>query len=530
MKKNQAQFVFSCILLFLSAVLSVYLAFLIQKVVDSALLKSVKVLKRTLAITVGFMIIDLTLSLLAKHFSTNYVQNTLEKMKSNRFRFVFFKPDVLGNEEVQKELSSFTTDIDLVEQNYVREKLNIFFYSSQFILALIALISINWVLTLSVALVSLLPAFVPSIFQGKLQNYQDEYSQNAEQYTRFTGECLQAKREILSYNQFDSAFKKHNDIDNILEKSRRKTRFTNAAVGLICANLGFLSFLTALGVGSYFVIKGKMTFGYMIAAVQLINSVMNPLNYLTNSLSSYKSAKNIVEKFEETLETVKRGNEIPSDFRNTIEISNLSFSYEPNHPVLKNISFVLPRGQKIALIGPSGCGKSTIAKILAREISDFEGNITLDGVPIQDIDIKQYREMIRFVRQDSFIFTDTIRQNIAFFEPNYDDSDFDSVLRLSKVDSFAGSPAELNRLISNTSGLSGGQKQRVIIARALLRDSPILILDEFTSALDLDIAQEIIQDVLKIKDITCLVITHQCDCKTLAMFDSVIELNNLNTI
>lgn len=119
------QFVFSCILLFLSVVLSVYLAFLIQKVIDSALLKSVKVLKRTLAITVGFMIVDLTLSLSAKHFSINYVQNTLEKI--------------------------------------MYEKSLTFFYSSQFILALI---SINWVLTLSVALVSLLPAFVPSIFQG----------------------------------------------------------------------------------------------------------------------------------------------------------------------------------------------------------------------------------------------------------------------------------------------------------------------------------------------------------------------------
>lgn len=268
----------------------------------------------------------------------------------------------------------------------------------------------------------------------------------------------------------------------------------------------------------------------MIAAVQLINSVMNPLNYLTNSLASYKSAKNIVEKFEETLETVKQGNEVPSDFRNTIEISNLSFSYGLDHPVLKDIDLTLPRGKKIALIGPSGCGKSTLAKILAREISGFEGSITLEGIPIEDIDIGRYREMVRFIRQDPFIFTDTVRENITFFEPNYDDSNFESALRLSKVDNFAALFSELDRIISNTSGLSGDQKQRVIIARALLRNSPILILDKLTSALGLDIVQKIIQDVLQIKDITCIVITHQYDDKNLAMFDSVIKLNDVNMI
>lgn len=383
-------------------------------------------------------------------------------------------------------------------------------------------------MTVAVAAVSILPVLVPKIFEKKIQKYQDDYSQNASQYTLFTNECLLAKQEILSYNQFDYFLKRHNKIDHIFEKCRAKTRFVNSIVGIICSNLGFLSFLTALGIGSYYVILGKMSFGYMIAAVQLINSLMNPLNYLTDSLTRYKSAKNVTKKFEESPDIFVQAGETLSGFDNAIEISNLSFSYNQDHPVLKNVNFSIPHGKKIALIGPSGCGKSTIAKILAREITDFEGNITFDSIPIQNIDIKQYHDMIRFVRQDSFIFTDTITQNIVFSDYNYTKSEFETALDLSKVNNFASLPKDLNKLISNSGGLSGGQKQRVIIARALLRNSPVLILDEFTSALDLDVAQEIIRDILQIKDITCLIITHQCDDKTLAMFDSVINLNDIN--
>lgn len=530
MKRNSKEFIFSCVLLFASAVLNVYLAFLLQKVIDSASSKSVEALIQSLLITLGFMFIDLALSLFAKCFSTKYVQSTLENMKDNRFNFVFSKCNKSRNEEEQSELSSFTADIDLVEQNYVREKLNMFFYSSQFIIALVALISISWVLTLSVAVVSLLPVLVPGIFQKKIQKLQDDYSKNVSQYTLFTDECLNAKQEIISYNQIGSFQKRHNEIDHTLEKSRRKTRFMNSAVTIICSNLGFLAFLTALGVGSYFVIKGSMSFGYMIASVQLINSIMNPLNLMTDSLTRYKSSKNVAKKFEKTTDKVEQKGEIISEFKNAIEISNLSFSYNSDNAVLKDISFVLPKNKKIALIGPSGCGKSTIAKILAREISDFQGDIKLDGVPIQNIDIKKYNELIRFVRQDSFVFTDTIRQNIVFSDKDYDYSDLKSVLQISKVDNFVTNSEDLNKLISNSWGISGGQKQRIVIARALLRNSPILILDEFTSALDLEIAQDIIQEILQIKDITCLVITHQCDDKTLSMFDSVINLNDINSI
>ena len=182
------------------------------------------------------------------------------------------------------------------------------------------------------------------------------------------------------------------------------------------------------------------------------------------------------------------------------------------------------RGKKYAITAPSGFGKTTLAKALSGEYDDYQGIITIDGVDIRSINKVAYHRLVRFVRQDSFLFTDTVRNNILFFAEVPGEKAFRDAISKSHAIDFLPDETALSRTISDKSGLSGSQKQRIALSRALLHSPSVLILDEITAGIDMETAVKVLSDIFAGDGLTCIVITHETDSRLMDLFDEIVHL------
>jgi ATP-binding cassette subfamily B protein len=209
-----------------------------------------------------------------------------------------------------------------------------------------------------------------------------------------------------------------------------------------------------------------------------------------------------------------------------IRFDNVSFSYDPDRPILKNVSFEVPAGKMVAIVGPSGAGKSTISRILFRFYDIQSGAVTIDGQDVRDVTQKSLRAAIGVVPQDTVLFNDTILYNIRYGRPDATDDEVIAAAKIAQIDEFVQTLPQGYKTMVGERGLklSGGEKQRVAIARTLLKAPPILMLDEATSALDSHTEKEI-QDALDraTKDRTTLVIAHRLS--TIVHADNIVVLD-----
>jgi subfamily B ATP-binding cassette protein MsbA len=203
---------------------------------------------------------------------------------------------------------------------------------------------------------------------------------------------------------------------------------------------------------------------------------------------------------------------VPARFERDITFDRVTFGYDGAEPVLREVSFVVPRGHVAAIVGPSGAGKTTLLELLPRFQDPVSGEIRLDGVPLARLERRSLRSLLGVVSQDTVILNDTVRANIAYGRPDAGAADIEAAARAANAHEFiAQLPSGYDTLLGERgTRLSGGQRQRIAIARALLRDPPILLLDEATSALDTE-SERLVQDAIDrlMQDRTVLVVAHR---------------------
>ncbi len=212
---------------------------------------------------------------------------------------------------------------------------------------------------------------------------------------------------------------------------------------------------------------------------------------------------------------------------NALEVRGLSFRYKEDVPVLEKLNLTIRKNEKVALLGPSGCGKSTLIRLLTGCYANYEGSIRYDGAELHDIDPESLRRLVTVIQQNTFIFNDTVRFNICLGE-DFSGEALDRALRLSGVRRFLGNiPGGLDgECGENGSRLSGGERQRIALARALIRDVNVLILDEGVSAIDVSTANEIEGELLNMKDLTLLTVTHRIKDGLTGQYDRVLTMRD----
>ncbi|MEI3604407.1 ABC transporter ATP-binding protein [Pseudogracilibacillus sp. SE30717A] len=276
--------------------------------------------------------------------------------------------------------------------------------------------------------------------------------------------------------------------------------------------------LVVLIVGAWLSYNDKLSYGELVAFVLYVNVLFKPIEKISALLELYPKGMAGFRRFIELLEINpdvkdKKGAKNVTHLNGDISFKDVTFTYEKTQePVLNGISFNIKAGETIAFVGPSGAGKTTICSLIPRFYDVQKGEITIDGMDIRDMTMRSLRKQIGIVQQDVFLFTGTLRENIAYGKLDATDEEIEAAAKLAHMEEFI---AELPNGYETQVGerglkLSGGQKQRIAIARMFLKDPSILILDEATSALDTE-TEAIIQDALMnlAKDRTTLIIAHR---------------------
>ena len=291
-------------------------------------------------------------------------------------------------------------------------------------------------------------------------------------------------------------------VDKLFRNIAATITGTSATTALSVAIVGALGVLLMM-IGGGDVLNGRMTLGSLIQYVFFIGLVTLPVvsiasigTQLTEALAGLDRIRELRDMAtEDQLDASKRG--VPT-VQGHVQFDNVTFEYEPGVPVLKGVSFDAPAGTTTALVGSSGGGKSTLISLVMAFAGTKSGQIRIDGTPLDELKLHEYRRHLGVVLQDNFLFDGTVRENIAFTRPGASKESVEEVAKIAYVDEFVSRFPEGFDTIVGERGvkLSGGQRQRVAIARAILADPRILILDEATSALDSE-SEQLIQEGLR---------------------------------
>ena len=385
------------------------------------------------------------------------------------------------------------------------------------IISLIILIKINALMTVFV----LVPVGIFAIIAMKAFVYirpifKNRGVINAEVTGRLT-EILSGVRVIKGFNaeeQENKSFQKG------AEKLYLNVKKSLTATALITSSSTLLLGLASagiMGIGGYFMMDNTMTFGDFISFTLFLGFMIAPIVQMSNIGSQLTEAMAGLDRTQELMEmTIEDNPKVRINYLNEIKgdivFNNVSFSYEENKEVLHNISFEAPSGSVTALVGSSGSGKSTIASLAATFLNPTKGAVTLDGIDLSEVNLSSFRTHLGVVLQDDFLYAGTIRENILFPRPNATEEEVIDAAKGAYVNEFTDKFVDGLDTVIGERGikLSGGQKQRISIARALLADPKIIILDEATSNLDTE-SETFIQKSLHtlMKDRTTLVIAHR---------------------
>ncbi len=314
------------------------------------------------------------------------------------------------------------------------------------------------------------------------------------------------KHEILKFLKFNNK-----NYDLAVQKSKIWGKFYPVE-----EFLGNLSILLVNGIGGILVIRGNLTVGELVAFngyLWLLIWPMRMLGWLTNMLSQSKASQKKIDAIL-AIEPEIRNSEnaiVLEDIKGNISFENVTFKYKEK-PVLKNINLDIEAGSTVAIMGATGSGKSSLISLLLRNYDVMTGTVKVDGYDVRDIDVHSLRKSISIVPQDSFLFSDTIENNIRYGKENATIEEIEKVLELACAKEFVDELEEgLKTLIGERGlGLSGGQKQRLCIARALIRKCSILILDDSTSALDMETEHDLLKNLYHSENkITTFIVAHR---------------------
>ncbi len=375
----------------------------------------------------------------------------------------------------------------------------------------------NWQLMIVLAMIIPIYAFARIVFYGKLREREREARLAQEGMTGQATELISAIRLIRGFGQEKTALDTMNTSSENFALSRAQQSSLSALFQAFSyVSTQFLSLIIVAG-GAVFVIDGSITFGTLVAFLVALPVVLSPIQLFVSfsqqyflGRESYRSLKELLDSqyVEEWKGTMKL-----EDFRGAIKFDNVTFSYDEGHlPAVREIDLEIEAGQHVAFVGPSGSGKSTLANLVLGLYKPTQGMILIDGVPQSSLNMRWFRRHSAIVMQESVLLSGSIKDNIRFARPDATDSEVKRVAREANVEEFIHKLPEGYMTSAGEAGghLSGGQRQRISIARAILRDPRVLILDEATSSLDYE-SEHLVQEALErvSKGRTVITIAHR---------------------
>lgn len=529
-KKNKILLFITIIFSVISSITMVGVSLLLQSTIDKVMNGDMEGFKKILIFTLVYCVIMGLLYFIYDILSKMFIRNVTRELRSKIFSGIInhnYKD--FNSKNTADYISALTNDIKLVEENYITSLLLVLQFSVAFIATIGILLYLSPLVTGCLFVSMLLIFIVPSIFGKKLESKQMNLSNKLTSFTTVIKDMLSGYDVIKSYNLKKDAFKEFEGENVELAKTKFEADKLLVINETLSQLLGMGTQFVAVFLSAYLVLKGNITMGTLIAIVQLSGSFIQPVIMIMSYTPKITSMASVIKRLDDISnykDSSFIGSENPS-FESSIEISNVNFAYEDNKNILENVDLKIKKNKKYAIVGPSGCGKSTLAKLILGYYADYSGEIKYDNKEIRNVNIEKINKMISIIHQNVYMFDKNIKDNICLYEKfSYDN--INNILELSGADKFINELEEgLDYFVGeNGNNLSGGQRQRIAIARALIQQTPILILDEGTSAIDMQTGYDIENKLLNLDNLTLITITHKMSQELLSLYDEIIFMED----
>jgi ATP-binding cassette, subfamily B, bacterial len=413
-------------------------------------------------------------------------------------------------------ISRVTSDIEAIQDFVTSAMLGIVVDVFTIAGMITVMFLINWRFTL-IALSVVPPLFVVVYtYTRKIKTASREVRKKESELISIVQEVFSSMRVVQAFAREDYEQKRFEGTSLEGVEMALRARSIKAKLSPIVDVIVAVGTCLVLAYGARIVLDGRMTAGSLVVFILYLSNMYKPMRDLSKMTDTISKASVGYERIEEVLETESRVRDLPRArparrFRGAIEFDDVSFSYQPDVPVLKNVSLSIQPGQTAAFVGPTGAGKSTIISLVARFYDPISGSVKIDGQDIRSYTLRSLREQMSFVLQETLLFRAPLWQNIAYGKPEATRSEIVRAAQLANAHEFIEKlPEGYDTMIAEHGiTLSGGQRQRVAIARAILRGSPILILDEPTSSLDASSEQLVVEALDRLMEgKTSIVIAH----------------------
>lgn len=530
MKQNKVLLLFTILTSIIASLGYVFMAVLLQKLLDIAVEKNMQQFIPMVLFSIFYFVMLGIFLYLQSLLSKRITCKIIKQIRTDVFKGIVSQSmGDFGKRNTADYLSIITNDVKMIEDNFLLPFFEVVQYTVIFISSFVLMIYFDVIVTIVVFVAITLMFLVPSLLGKELEKRQNTLSSQLADFTTKLKDILSGFEIIKSYSMKQYVIQK-------FDKENSDTIHTKYSVDkLFALNEGLSSFLAlmvqivVLFLSAYFIITEHITVGTLLGMVQVSSNLANPLIMIFTNIPKIKSIQPIIEKL--TVLSKYELNEVPkkqsATFNSAVSISNLSFAYEKQNRVLDKINLHIEKGKKYVIVGKSGCGKTTLVKLLVGYYTEYSGKILYDNTDLNMMNENDIVQLSSIIHQNIYMFNESVYDNICLHE-DYSKESIDKAVKASGLNDVIEKLPEglLYEAGENGSNLSGGQKQRIAVARALIRNKPILILDEGTSAIDMQTAYDIENHLLKIEGLTIITITHNLKKELLELYDNIIYMEN----
>ena len=415
------------------------------------------------------------------------------RMRSDLSRKINSVPQKYFNSHSQGDiLSRITNDVSTLQQGLTNSLPTIISAAAQFVGCLIMMFVTEWRLALISLFITFLGLFLIVFIMSKSQKFFLDRQESLGKLNGYVEE-MYSGHEVVRISRGAGNVKKHfGGLNEAVYNANWKSQFLSGIMQPLMNVIGNLAYVAVCVFGSMLALNGTITFGVIISFILYVRLFTSPLGQIAQGMTNMQTASASAQRIfdfiesEELSDESDKSSEMP-EVKGNVSFENVRFSYPdtPDKVIIKNFSAEVKAGQKVAIVGPTGAGKTTMVNLLMRFFEINSGSISIDGTPISQLSRETVHNMFSMVLQDTWLFEGTVRENLVYNMKGISDESLERVCKACGLDKFVHTlPEGFDTVLSESVAISAGQKQLLTIARAMLQNAPMLILDEATSSVD----------------------------------------------
>ena len=523
--KNRHYFIGALLSIVISNLVAVYLQFFKGDVLDYAVARDGKNVIFYGCLLLASILCEVLFYFVHRLLSDKFVIGCTRNLKQDIFEHILRRDFVSYTEYSQGEyIAKYTNEADTIKERRFNMLPMFWDIFSKITIVSIALFLLDpRIAVVTIALLTT-PLYIPKLIEKPLQNAQTQSIKSVEEALSKVNDWLSGFEVIKNYSIEKKILSRFQVVNNnAMDKSLKETQL-GAVSQLISTLISYLSYFVVLACSAYLVWTGDFSAGDFFIAIGMIDQLSYPLISLAGIIRQLIAIKPVCKDMEMFLTMTKDTQNLNAlqGFQSKIQFNDVSFGYDEQRLILSNFNLTIEKGKRYLIQGPSGCGKTTTVNLLLRYYDANKGNILVDGHAITEFN--NTYDCITVVRQEANLFHDTLRNNLTMY-CDIEDEKLLQILSNVGLEKLANVDALETMVEEGGSNFSGGEKKRISLARALLRDTEMLILDEPLANLDTITAERIEDLLLSIENKTILIVSHQFSQAKLDAFDKVLDFS-----